>query len=96
MSKYDPNPYQLDLNEWPKLVTSTLPGTKSVELHARTLGKSFRNGFPVTAMVVREEYADAVDKISASTSYGGNPMACVAALSSIEESIAEVQKQLRY
>jgi 4-aminobutyrate aminotransferase-like enzyme len=49
-----------------------------------TLGKGFGNGFPVTAMVVREPYADAVDKISASTSYGGNPMACAAALASIE------------
>ena len=49
-----------------------------------TVGKGFGNGFPVTAMVVREPYADAVDKISASTSYGGNPMACAAALASIE------------
>jgi 4-aminobutyrate aminotransferase-like enzyme len=49
-----------------------------------TIGKGFGNGFPVTAMVVREPYADAVDQISASTSYGGNPMACAAALSSIE------------
>ena len=49
-----------------------------------TLGKGFGNGFPVTAMVVREPYADAVDKLSASTSYGGNPMACAAALASIE------------
>ena len=49
-----------------------------------TLGKGFGNGFPVTAMIVREEYADAVDKISASSSYGGNPMACAAALASTE------------
>ncbi|TVR30863.1 MAG: aspartate aminotransferase family protein [Spirochaetaceae bacterium] len=49
-----------------------------------TLGKSFGNGFPVTAMVVKEEYAEALDKISASSSYGGNPMACAAALASIE------------
>jgi len=49
-----------------------------------TLGKGFGNGFPVTAMIVREQYADAVDKISASTSYGGNPMACAAALACIE------------
>jgi 4-aminobutyrate aminotransferase-like enzyme len=49
-----------------------------------TLGKGFGNGFPVTAMVVREPYADAVDRISASTSYGGNPMACAAALACIE------------
>ena len=49
-----------------------------------TLGKGLGNGFPVTAMIVREPYADSVDKISASTSYGGNPMACAAALASIE------------
>lgn len=49
-----------------------------------TLGKGLGNGFPVTAMIVREPYADAVDKISASTSYGGNPMACAAALASIK------------
>ena len=41
------------------------------------------NGFPVTAMAVHP-YADAVDKISASTSYGGNPMACAAAMASFE------------
>lgn len=49
-----------------------------------TLGKGFGNGFPVTAMAVRTPYADAVDKISASTSYGGNPMACAAALACFE------------
>ena len=49
-----------------------------------TLGKGFGNGFPVTAMVVREPYAAGVEHISASTSYGGNPMACAAALASIE------------
>ena len=49
-----------------------------------TLGKGFGNGFPVTAMVVREPYAASVEHISASTSYGGNPMACAAALASIE------------
>jgi 4-aminobutyrate aminotransferase-like enzyme len=58
-----------------------------------TLGKGFGNGFPVTAMVVAEPYKDAVETISASTSYGGNPMACAAALASIrvmeEEGIFE-------
>lgn len=49
-----------------------------------TLGKGFGNGFPATAMAVRKPYADAVDKISASTSYGGNPMACAAALACFE------------
>jgi 4-aminobutyrate aminotransferase-like enzyme len=49
-----------------------------------TLGKGFGNGFPVTAMVAREEIKASFDQISASTSYGGNPMACAAALASIE------------
>lgn len=49
-----------------------------------TLGKGFGNGFPVTAMCVSEKYADALEKISASSSYGGNPMACAAALASLE------------
>jgi len=63
-----------------------------------TIGKGFGNGFPVTAMVVREPYADAVESISASTSYGGNPMACAAALASItaieDEGLLENAKRL--
>ena len=63
-----------------------------------TLGKGFGNGFPVTAMVVRAPYAGAVENISASTSYGGNPMACAAALASIEaietEGLLENAKRL--
>jgi 4-aminobutyrate aminotransferase and related aminotransferases len=35
-------------------------------------------------MVAREEIKASFDQISASTSYGGNPMACAAALASIE------------
>jgi 4-aminobutyrate aminotransferase-like enzyme len=49
-----------------------------------TLGKGLGNGFPVTAMVTRREHKDCLDQISASTSYGGNPMACAAALACIE------------
>ena len=49
-----------------------------------TLGKGFGNGFPVTAMCVSEKYKEAIEKISASSSYGGNPMACAAALASIQ------------
>lgn len=49
-----------------------------------TVGKGFGNGFPVTAMMVSAKYKDAIASISASTSYGGNPMACAAALASIE------------
>ena len=49
-----------------------------------TLGKGFGNGFPVTAVAVREPYCEAIEKISASSSYGGNPMACAAALACFE------------
>jgi 4-aminobutyrate aminotransferase-like enzyme len=35
-------------------------------------------------MLVGDRYKHVVEKISASTSYGGNPMACAAALASIE------------
>lgn len=49
-----------------------------------TIGKGFGNGFPVTAMLVSERYKESIRRISASTSYGGNPMACAAALASIE------------
>jgi 4-aminobutyrate aminotransferase-like enzyme len=48
------------------------------------LGKGFGNGFPVTAVAVRERYADSFERVSASSSYGGNPMACAAALACIE------------
>jgi 4-aminobutyrate aminotransferase-like enzyme len=49
-----------------------------------TLGKGFGNGFPVTCVAVREPYADCFEQVSASSSYGGNPMACAAALASTE------------
>jgi 4-aminobutyrate aminotransferase-like enzyme len=48
------------------------------------IGKGFGNGFPVTAVAVREPYKESFEKISASSSYGGNPMACAAALASTE------------
>lgn len=49
-----------------------------------SIGKGFGNGFPVTAVAVGEPYKESFEKISASSSYGGNPMACAAALASIE------------
>lgn len=49
-----------------------------------TIGKGFGNGFPVTCVAVREQYKESFESISASSSYGGNPMACAAALASIE------------
>lgn len=49
-----------------------------------SIGKGFGNGFPVTCVAVREPYQESFETISASSSYGGNPMACAAALASIE------------
>jgi 4-aminobutyrate aminotransferase-like enzyme len=54
-----------------------------------TLGKQLGNGFPVTAVLVADKYKDAVEQISASTSYGGNPMACAAAVASLRVIIEE-------
>jgi 4-aminobutyrate aminotransferase-like enzyme len=49
-----------------------------------TIGKGFGNGFPVTCVAVREPYKESFETISASSSYGGNPMACAAALAATE------------
>ncbi len=49
-----------------------------------TIGKGFGNGFPVTCVAVREAHKESFESISASSSYGGNPMACAAALACIE------------
>lgn len=49
-----------------------------------TIGKGFGNGFPVTCVAVRDPYKESFESISASSSYGGNPMACAAALASTE------------
>jgi 4-aminobutyrate aminotransferase-like enzyme len=49
-----------------------------------SIGKGFGNGFPVTCVAVREPFKERFEEISASSSYGGNPMACAAALASTE------------
>jgi 4-aminobutyrate aminotransferase-like enzyme len=49
-----------------------------------SLGKGFGNGFPVTCVAVREQHKESFERISASSSYGGNPMACAAALAAIQ------------
>jgi 4-aminobutyrate aminotransferase-like enzyme len=49
-----------------------------------SIGKGFGNGFPVTCVAVREPFKESFEAISASSSYGGNPMACAAALASTE------------
>ncbi len=48
------------------------------------VGKGLGNGYPITAMVVKDEYKDVLEKMSASSSYGGNPVACAAALATIK------------
>jgi len=48
------------------------------------LGKGLGGGFPISAIAIREQHASVLEKISASTSYGGNPVACAAALASLE------------
>ncbi|MBI5723900.1 MAG: aspartate aminotransferase family protein [Planctomycetes bacterium] len=62
------------------------------------LGKGFGNGFPVTACIVREGIKENFEKISASSSYGGNPMACAATLASLqvieEENLLENARHL--
>ncbi len=48
------------------------------------LGKGVAGGFPISAFAVKEEYKWALDRSSASTTYGGNPMACAAAYATLE------------
>ncbi len=63
-----------------------------------TIGKGFGNGFPVTCVAVRDAYKESFEAISASSSYGGNPMACAAALVSTkviqEENLLEWAEHL--
>lgn len=49
-----------------------------------SIGKGFGNGFPVTCVAVRDKHKESFESISASSSYGGNPMACAAALACTE------------
>ncbi len=62
------------------------------------LGKGLANGFPCTAFAIKEEMTEVLEKISASTSYGGNPMAAAAGLASLEvieeENIVERSQKL--
>lgn len=54
-----------------------------VEPDLIALGKSLGNGFPVSAVMARSDLREAMNNASASTSYGGNPMACAAILASM-------------
>jgi 4-aminobutyrate aminotransferase-like enzyme len=59
-----------------------------------TMGKGFGNGFPVTCVAVRAPFKESFESISASSSYGGNPMACAAAL--ISTQVIEEEKLLEH
>ena len=63
-----------------------------------TVGKGLGNGFPVIVMAVREPYKDYLEKISASSSFGGNPLACAAVVATIkvmkEEKLLENAKRI--
>ncbi len=48
------------------------------------LGKGIGNGFPMSALLVKEDHAWVMDKIAPSTTFGGNPMACAAGLATLE------------
>jgi len=47
-------------------------------------GKGTAGGFPLSGIAVKEEYDWALETMSASTTYGGNPMACAAAYATLE------------
>jgi len=48
------------------------------------LGKGLGNGFPMSALLVKDKYSWAMDKIAPSTTFGGNPLACAAGLATLE------------
>lgn len=57
-----------------------------------TLAKSIASGFPISATVGKSEIMDAPQKGGLGTTFGGNPVSCVAALKTIEI----IQKNLKH
>ena len=47
-------------------------------------GKYLGNGYPVTVVAIREKYKDALNMEGQSSTHGGQPAACAAALASLE------------
>ena len=47
-------------------------------------GKGSAGGFPLSGIAVKEKYSESLEKMSASTTYGGNPLACAAAYATLE------------
>jgi 4-aminobutyrate aminotransferase-like enzyme len=48
------------------------------------IGKGMGNGFPISAVAVREEHRDALQAAFPSSTFGGNPVACAAAVAVID------------
>jgi len=60
-------------------------------------GKETAGGFPLSGIAVRDEHAWALETMSASTTYGGNPMSCAAACATMvvfeeKQILANVQR----
>ncbi|MCS3901357.1 aspartate aminotransferase family protein [Methanococcus voltae] len=49
-----------------------------------TLAKALGNGFPIGAIIAKEEVAEAFQPGSHGTTFGGNPMACATAIKTLE------------
>ena len=47
-------------------------------------GKGMANGYPAAAIIARSDVADVLDRLSLSSTHGGNPVACAAIVASIE------------
>jgi 4-aminobutyrate aminotransferase-like enzyme len=54
------------------------------------IGKCLGNGFPVTAIAVKETHADALEASAPHPSHGGNPMACAALAAVIDTTQREL------
>jgi 4-aminobutyrate aminotransferase-like enzyme/UTP-glucose-1-phosphate uridylyltransferase len=48
------------------------------------LGKCLGNGYPISAVAVRDRYAPLLAPLLGTTTFGGNPVACAAALATLE------------
>jgi len=55
-----------------------------VEPDAITVAKGFGNGYPIGAFIAREELFDVLKPLSFFSTFGGNPVSCVAALKTLE------------
>lgn len=71
-----------------------------VEPDIRTVAKGIANGFPLSAILAKEEIMDQWEPGAHGGTFGGNPVACAAALATIEvleeEGITNAKKQGSY